>query len=156
MIKELSEKEKKILNFIKQKVRNISEVSKALNLDYKNAHRYCTKLKDLGFIRIEPPNSLRKKGKPLKLFFNDDKEVTKYTLIILKEIKKLGGEISFLDFMNNLPKTIKQTQKNLDQIVKAKALLSMHFNPYLQEMRKLTNEGKQLIKQNGNQKNNKT
>jgi len=145
MVEEFSTKEQEILKFIKQKSRNILEVSKGLKIDYKNAHRYCTKLSKLGFIRIEPSNSLRKKGIPVKLFFNDEEEVRKYTSIILNEIKELGGEISFSDFMQ-LPKTIKQTKKNLIPIVKAKSILSMHFNPYLQEIRKLTPKGKEFLK----------
>lgn len=145
MMKELSLKELEILKFIKEKIRTISDVSKGLKIDYKNAHRYCTKLNDLDLIRIEPLSKLRKKGKPVKLIFNDDEQVQEYMYIILKEIKKLGGEISFTKFME-LPKPLKQDSNNLSQIVKAKSFLSMHFSPYLKEIRKLTPEGEKFLK----------
>ena len=146
MIKSLSNKEQEILQFIKQKNRNISEVSKELNIDYKNTHRYCTKLYVAGLIRIEPSNELRKKGKPVTLIYNDEQEVNKIIRIILKEIKILGGEINFKEFME-LPKTIKQNPTNLPKIAKAKAILTMYFNPYLEEVRKLTPEGIKFLKE---------
>ena len=140
--KQLNNNDKKLLELIKDSSDSVNSLARKIRISPSNISSRLPKLEKAGFIRVVKQD---KKGKKTLIFTNDDEEVKKYTSIILNEIKELGGEISFSDFMQ-LPKTIKQTKKNLIPIVKAKSILSMHFNPYLQEVRKLTPEGKEFLK----------
>ncbi|MFH1711279.1 MAG: helix-turn-helix domain-containing protein [Nanoarchaeota archaeon] len=51
----------KILQLVFEKKRNISEISRELNIDYKNTHRYVNKLHKEGLIIIEPSKPIQGK-----------------------------------------------------------------------------------------------
>lgn len=51
----------KILQLVFEKKINISEISRELNIDYKNTHRYINKLYKDGLIILEPPKPIQGK-----------------------------------------------------------------------------------------------
>jgi len=51
----------KILQLVYEKKMNISEISKVLNIDYKNTHRYINKLSKDGLIILDPKNPIQGK-----------------------------------------------------------------------------------------------
>ena len=51
----------KILQCVFEKKMNILEISRKLNIDYKNTHRYINKLRKNGLINIEPSKPIQGK-----------------------------------------------------------------------------------------------
>ena len=51
----------KILQLVFEKKITISEISRELNIDYKNTHRYISRLHKDGFITLEPSKPIRGK-----------------------------------------------------------------------------------------------
>lgn len=88
----------KILQLVYEKKMNISEISKTLNIDYKNTHRYINKLYKDGLIILEPKKP--KQGKKVYVTLSertlgeilDELETTMLRKEDYKEIENLIRE----------------------------------------------------------------
>ncbi len=133
-----------LLELVEKNPHSVNSLSRKMGISPSNISARLPKLESLGYIRVVHQE---KKGKKTMIFWNDDKKVERYIFLILLEIQKNGGEITFEDlFSPNFPKTITTTKENLSLISKAKAQLTMHFNKYLTEVRKITPAGLEFLK----------
>jgi len=100
----------KILQWIFEKKMNISEISRELNIDYKNAHRYINKMRKDGLIILEPSKPIQGKkvyvtlsGKTLQEILDELEAITlrkedyKEIENIIKEARRKLRYIQLLD-----------------------------------------------------------
>lgn len=137
--------EEKILDLITNSPQTISTIKRALNLDYKNAWRYCRKLYDKKVVDLIPPPEKTKKGKPVYIVLKIEETERDYILRALKEIKKRGGRIKNKDYT-----LLFFTNDYARQRIVNSALWKLQFmNPALIELEYfLTDKGKQFLKEN--------
>ncbi|MFH1801581.1 MAG: winged helix-turn-helix domain-containing protein [archaeon] len=100
----------KILRCVFEKKANISEISRELNIDYKNTHRYIDKLWKKGLIIIEPSKSV--KGK--KTYVTLSEKTLQEILDELESITLRGNDYKEIE---NL---IKESRRKLKYIQSAK------------------------------------
>lgn len=96
----------RILKLVYKKKVNISEISKTLNIDYKNTHRYINKLNKSGLIILDPPKT--SKGKKTYI------TLSKKTLIIMKdELEKI---LLIKDNHINIRELLKENKRKIRYI----------------------------------------
>jgi len=105
--KGLSNNEIRIMTFVFENPCSINQISKGLNMDYKNTHRYVQNLHQLGWLNLNPP-----KSKPgLKITVSIPKDKLK---ILLEKMKNdLLGEKLKTKVDNLIESTWKKIEKEI-------------------------------------------
>lgn len=138
-IMDLSEKEREIVEYVKNnRGCSISQISKKLNIDYKNAHRYCQKLYKEGILLISPSPSLKQRGIASKVsYFNIFNELAIERINKVLNWYQSKGEVDFKDFKNWF---------SIDKELNTAQTLAL-LQGYLKEYIKITPEGKKFLKE---------
>ena len=150
--RKISEKELNILTLIEKKPCTISELSRVLNMDYKNTWRYCKNLYEKGIICLTPPPEESKKGSPVlaSIILKNDEGMI-YS--ILNRIRTKGKRISLKEFYDIL----NEIETSWEDDERRQKLGTLFFIDMSQEYIKkevlLTKKAKEFLKEQDRKRN---
>jgi len=144
--RKISEQEIRIIDLVGEKPHTLSEISKALKLDYKNTWRYCNNLHNKGVISLNPPPGESKRGSPVNVTMTINAKGDDVIYSVLERIRAKGGRISLNDFYV----LISKTRAILDDSQGREKLNNLMFlelcSGFLKKELVLTDSGKNFLK----------
>jgi len=127
--------------------KTITEISKEMNLDYKNTHRYCNNLYKKGIFLLTPTPEKSKKGIPVKVSLNiyrNDADAEYLLLNLLKQNRGRMGERELIDSLNEYQDLI------MDPTGREKVailLTLLYGNKHIKREISITPEGRRFLKE---------
>lgn len=151
--RKLTEKEIKILEVVGEKPCTITEISKLLNMDYKNAWRYCNNLYEKGVVSLNPPPKESTRGSPVLVSITINSKGEDIIYSVLNRIKSKGGRVSLDDFYKILSQT-KGLLNDIEGKEKINNLIYLEFiSGYIQKDISLTKKAEDFLKEQNRKQN---
>lgn len=150
--KKITQKELVILALIEKKPCTISELSRALKMDYKNTWRYCKNLYEKGIICLTPSPEESKKGSPVlaSIILKNDEGMI-YS--ILNRIRTKGKRISLKEFYDIL----NEIETSWEDDERKQKLGTLYFldasSEFIQKDVSLTKKAKEFLKEQDRKRN---
>lgn len=145
----IGSKESEIIELLKKRDHTISEIKRALDTDYHNAHRYCMKLYSLRLVYLNPPPNPGKSkgGSPVMVSLAINKSGDDWIHSILNRIADKRGRMDLKEFYSTFRNNKSFLQENGVNGKNTNLLHLELFSGYLKKEIVLTKEGKKFLKE---------